>query len=305
MNLITEIINNLSSDNPNLTAALTKTKVLLHKLDQKELAESWVNKELNGYDKGDELPGYRILSVEPRCNVMNAAWHAENQPLALGNNLTEEERDSIRNYRMRDSISSIEHNLVELKGGRFAAFLPAESYHKLSEIFTNNGQITSAWVEITVGSLVGLRTEVQSRLLDFVLNLQDEFGEQVTNEEIEQQAREVDTRSMFNNAILDGQNITINLGNNNAQNVTNLNINAGDKEELFNVLRSLDIAEEDLNRLNDCIEKDGDIQNKKIGENVTGWCKNMYQRIIEGAWTIEMHTAATVITNALQKFYGI
>lgn len=60
MKIVDETIELLSSSNGILTDALIKTKVLLHKIGHKELV-IWVNKELNGYNKNDELPSYRII----------------------------------------------------------------------------------------------------------------------------------------------------------------------------------------------------------------------------------------------------
>ena len=57
-------------------------------LGQKELADAWVNKELNGYGDDDDLPSYRILNSEPKCNWMGYGNRAINQPLPLGNNLS-------------------------------------------------------------------------------------------------------------------------------------------------------------------------------------------------------------------------
>jgi hypothetical protein len=63
MKLLDEIIGLLSSEGAPLTEALLKTKVLLHIIGRKELAE-WVNSELNGYRETDTLPSYRTLRGE-------------------------------------------------------------------------------------------------------------------------------------------------------------------------------------------------------------------------------------------------
>jgi len=63
MKLIDEIIDNLSADQPNLTNALMKTKVLLHKLGKKDLIE-WVNNEINGYSEAADVPPYRTVNAQ-------------------------------------------------------------------------------------------------------------------------------------------------------------------------------------------------------------------------------------------------
>ncbi len=63
MKLIDEIIEILSSSDGNLTDALIKTKIVLHKIGHKELID-WVNSELNGYPNEDQVPPYRILRAQ-------------------------------------------------------------------------------------------------------------------------------------------------------------------------------------------------------------------------------------------------
>ena len=55
MKLVDELVDLLSDESTSLSAALLKTKVLLHKIGHKELVE-WVNHELNGYEDKDSLP---------------------------------------------------------------------------------------------------------------------------------------------------------------------------------------------------------------------------------------------------------
>jgi len=48
MKMLNELVARLSGDQPSLTDALMKTRVLLHQIGQKELV-GWVNLELTGY----------------------------------------------------------------------------------------------------------------------------------------------------------------------------------------------------------------------------------------------------------------
>lgn len=59
MKLLNELIATLSAEQPHLTDTLMKTKVLLHRLGRKDLAE-WVNLELNGYPDAVPVPDYRV-----------------------------------------------------------------------------------------------------------------------------------------------------------------------------------------------------------------------------------------------------
>lgn len=270
MNLIAEIIQDLSSDNPNLTNVLTKTKVLLHKLGQKELADSWVNKELNGYGDADDLPSYRILDAEPKCNWTSLRAHGPNQPLPIGKSLSEKEIDRLEHYKTYGSISAIEHAVSSSDTSRIQVSLPVESYHRLSEGFTSDISITNAWIEFGTHQFVGLLTEVRTRLLDFVLNLQDEFGEESTDDEIKEQAKTFDTKSMFTETVFNDSNVSIIIGDNSTQNISNIQVNKGDFDSLATALREIGIEQDDIDSLNKCIEGDGAREGQQIGDQVVG-----------------------------------
>ncbi|EMY8516621.1 hypothetical protein ABCT72_003513, partial [Vibrio cholerae] len=69
MILIDEIIEILSSEESNLKTALLKTKVLLHKLGEKDILD-WVDSELRGYQYIELLPSYSSVLG----NVSNMAY---------------------------------------------------------------------------------------------------------------------------------------------------------------------------------------------------------------------------------------
>ena len=74
MKLLDDIIGLLSDENGSLTAALLKTKVLMHTLGHGDLAE-WVNDELSGYRRDKPLPPYRIVGgdVSGQCKPSHHA----------------------------------------------------------------------------------------------------------------------------------------------------------------------------------------------------------------------------------------
>lgn len=82
MKIVDEIIDTLSSEGASLNDALFKTKVLLHRLGEKELVE-WVNLELQGYKDSDELPEYRKMSMVVRGNISNGVYQHNNQALPI------------------------------------------------------------------------------------------------------------------------------------------------------------------------------------------------------------------------------
>src|SRR5213083_1085835 len=102
MKLLDEIIDLLSVKDGSLTDALLKTKVLMHKIGHKELAE-WVNDELNGYASNKEVPEYRVVPARLLANVANSAWRHQNQQMPLSH-LPDDLQKMISENKMRESI---------------------------------------------------------------------------------------------------------------------------------------------------------------------------------------------------------
>jgi hypothetical protein len=104
--LLKELIESLSSERPNLTDALMKTKVLLHQLGRRELAD-WVNSELNGYRQEASVPPYRVLNGELMAIVSNGVYTHNNVPLPTIH-LGDELRSKLNQHETRESISALE-----------------------------------------------------------------------------------------------------------------------------------------------------------------------------------------------------
>jgi len=208
MKLISEIIEILSSDKPNITNALIKTKVLLYRLGQKSLI-GWVNSELNGYKKDDDLPPYRILPCTVLANASNMAWQVSSHPIPTAH-LEKKFRERIEQSKFYQSIGVLEE-LANSEGDKIMIRIPMEWNSLLNEGLGNGFRISSAWSEVSKTSLIQTLVEVRSRLLDFMLELSNEFADDMTDEEVKEKSRSVDPVSIFHNAMF-GDNTTIVVG---------------------------------------------------------------------------------------------
>lgn len=302
MNLLNEIIEALSSQSGSLTDALLKTKVLLHKIGHQELV-GWVNNELNGYPNDNNLPEYRILPAQVLVNASNMAYQVTSHPIPLGH-LTEEQRESFEIAKMYQSLAVLE-KLVEKPGGHLQAPIPMEANGLLGRGLANGYMIQRAWCEIGLASVAQIFVQVRSRLLDFVLGLQDQLGDNVSEQEIKQRADLFDASSLFKNAIF-GNNTTIVVGAHNKQQVTNITVK-GDFHTLAEELMRHGIKEPDISALEQAIKKDeesSEIIEKKFGPSVKTWLQGMLSKAVDSSWQIELGVASSLLATALQKFYG-
>lgn len=222
MKLITEIIDILQDENTNLENALIKTKILLHRLGEKRLV-NWVSKELNGYTEEDEVPEYRVLASQPKITASNGFTIWKEMPAVIGH-LTHRQVENLTVSKWRDPISSIEH-YTNSDGDTLSASIPPEFWPKLSEGLQEGIHVEYAHCVISKSQVEKIKTTIRSRLLDFLLDLENEFPDNVSLDKIK--ASHFDVGNLFNNAMF-GDNTTIIVGHNNTQTI-NSDIN---KDEL-------------------------------------------------------------------------
>jgi len=301
MKLLNELIESLSGERPSLTDALMKTKVLLHRLGQKELV-GWVNLELTGYPEDVRVPEYRTLNVEIKGNVTNVAYTYNDQSLPTAH--LGEDRGKFTRYWAHESISALEE-LAKKDTQGFSIPLPPEFYALLGKPLSNDFQVQQAWRAVGPGQLAQILTQVRSRLLDFVLELNEKLGEEMTPEEIRKVGRSPATASMFSHAIF-GDNVTISIGDYNRQTVTN-RITKGDFEALKSLLQERNVPVGDIEKLRSAIKADArgeDVKAKQFGPKVKAWITGMLSKTLDASWQIEIGVASNLLTDALKSYYG-
>jgi hypothetical protein len=296
MKLLDELIKSLAG-------ALMKTKVLLHQLGRKELVD-WVNVELNGYPDDGSVPPYRVINAEVMGNVSNGVYTFNDQHLATLH-LGEELRSKFRRFEVRESISSLEGlALKDSKEGLMVPIAP-EFNGLLSKPLAATYSIQRAWRAIAVGQIVQILTQVRSRLLDFLLELSEKVGENMTDEDVKRVGRSPETASMFNHAIF-GDNVTITVGDYNRQ-IVNNRITTGDFEGLRSLLLERKVGVVDIEDLSSAIQADADGEDvgaKRFGPRVRDWIKTMLSKAVDASWEMPVGVASNLLTDALKAYYG-
>lgn len=304
MKLVDEIIEILSSDNGILSNALIKTKVLLHKMGHKELV-MWVNKELNGYTEKDELPDYRIISAQVRVYATNGVYAVNSHPVPM-KHLNKEFKHSLEEAKIAYSLAIIEKMVTDSDDVMFHRPLPMEFNGILGEGLASSYIVQRAWSEIPVASVSNILMQVRSRLLDFVLELNSEFSEIESDKELKEAVGRFDASNLFNNAIF-GDNVTILLGSENNQKVTN-SIIKNDFEALSKVLQENGVDRSDVELLKDAINDDQSfsiVEKDKFGPSVKSWIESMLSKAINTSWQIELGVAGSLLATALNSYYGL
>lgn len=216
MKLIQEIINDLTSSDKNIVDALLKTKVIAFKLKNQELL-NWVNNEFNGYENGNDLPDYRVIGCVIYGTVSNGFGMMKNYPIPVYG-LEKKDREMLTTIRMAHSISAI-YDLATRQNETIGRDIPPELYYLFNRSLSDGYEVIHARSRTDQAQLVQIISTVRSKLLDFMLSLQNEIGydtEDLGNDkEILQKASELFTSTIF------GNNTTNIIGSHNSQETQN------------------------------------------------------------------------------------
>lgn len=292
----------LSNSDGSLIEALIKTKVVLYKIGHKELID-WVNNELNGYPDDSNLPSYRILPAQVLANMVNMAYQVNAHPIPTMH-LKESFRESLETAKMTESLAVLE-KFTESDGGSLRRPIPIEANHMLGEPLSGGFQIQSAWSEIQLSGITSILTQVRSRLLDFLLELNESFDDEMSDEEVKQRAAVTDAENIFNNAIF-GDNATVIVGSGNMQR-NNAIVIKGDFNSLSETLREHGVEDADIKALKTAIAADaaeGGPKQGEFGVSVKSWLQSMLSKAVDASWQIELGVASSLLASALQRFYG-
>lgn len=299
MKLLDEIIDMLADDQRPVTGALLKTKVLLHQLGAPELA-TWVNDELSGYPDNDRVPRYRVIPGRVIGNISNPARRYSNHPIPIGH-LDESEQKTLQNVPMPNPIATIE-NLAQ-SDGSLSRPLPMELNGLLGAQLGNGYHVESARIEIDKASVIGVVSQVRSRLLDFLLELRGKIGPEVSERQVAEAAKNLNLREMFNGAVF-GDHTTLVVGTDNVQTVV-AHVERGDEGGLLAELKKLGLGDAEMGSLATAIAADRKAGQLAPFEGQTGaWYIELLRKAGKGLLSVGTDVVTGVVSKLLGQYLG-
>lgn len=299
MKIIEELIEELTDKNNLLTDILIKTKVLAFKLKNKELSD-WIDSELNGYENSN-LPTYRLLSCQIIGSVSNGFQRAKNFPIPLIG-LDKKLREGMQTVTLSQSISTLDEFVQNEKGGKMIMNIPPEMYGYLSKDLDNGFVIEYARREIDRIQVLQTLTSVRTKLLDFLLKINEEIGDADDVKPLTQGVLKEKVASTFHSSVF-GDNTTIIVGDHNTQTVTN--ITKGNFEALEKMLAEKGVEKKDIQELQEIIDTDNpNEETKEFGSNVKNWISGMLTKAMDGSWQIGLGAAGSLLAEGIKMYYG-
>lgn len=176
MKLLREIIELASDNQMPLTGVLRKCLVLAYSLKNERL-KNWVDKELNGYQLDDELPVYRVAYPVSKGHLFGrSGGRVENLPLTTLV-LKEEHRDIVEKVELREPIATYLPTFgQERSTKKWVTPWPTNLIAMYQNYFSKGYVLVEAWNELPPSFMDALVDTVRTRLLQFALELDSEFG---------------------------------------------------------------------------------------------------------------------------------
>jgi len=298
MGFVKGIITDLVDESKSLTSALLKSKVVAHKLGIKQLLK-WIDAELNGYNSTN-VPPYRVIRCQVVGTLTDGSRLIKNALVPIGH-LDAKIQESLKTVLLKNSISNLEEFLKCSNSPKLVIVIPPEMCQGLSA-FLKNYNILSANKEIDRTQIIQLLTNVRTKLLEFLMELQNEIGNNIETMD----SKKIDNDKVdkiFNTSITGNGNVLV-FGDHNYQNITN-KILKGSIKDIKKTFLQVGLSGEDVNELEEAINTDTpDIQNKAFGTKVKAWISKMFNKAQDCIWAVGVDTAGKLLTEAIKKYYG-
>ena len=172
MSLLDDIRSDLVNPSASLSNTLRKAKILARELGSPEFRD-WVEWELGGYSEVDKLPSYRSL------HATNIGTFSGYGALAKGIvihtvDLPTELRDYAESLRFRQGVGELE-GVLKLDSDSFQNQWPQEfvMLARNTVKMTGGMQLIGVHQPITASVVAGILDNVKTKLLDFVMDLQE------------------------------------------------------------------------------------------------------------------------------------
>ncbi len=305
MKLISDIINELMDAEKSINSPLLKTKVLAHRIENKELYE-WASNELVGYhEDNDELPPYRIREGSIVGTFRNGNTTYNHQPL-LTSGINKKLRAKLRTILFYQSVIALEHLLKDDSEGElskpFSAEINSLISHSIREMNNPYFEVINAASTISSSAVTDILSIIRNSLLDFMLEIDKEFGSITEIEELK--TKNIQVSELMKHTIINasGDGNIINTGEKSQINAE-IKIKKGDESDLTSYLESIGVESNDANELVEIIKTEKLDSDGNFGKKTNKWVSKMLEKSLDGTWGVSINTAGSLLADAIKSFY--
>ena len=155
--------------------ALRQLKILLSEFPDKNLIV-WVDKELTGYERNDEIPSYRKAVGSLKGSIINYGMHASNIGIPLSPDAPKTLRDFCNSVTFYESIGALKQLTIK-QDSPIGIVVPPNYYPAIMKYsLTSMTALLNAQVIVGISDVFQIFSEVNNKLLDIFMLLEHEFG---------------------------------------------------------------------------------------------------------------------------------
>ena len=288
-----------SSKSTDVEELLYKAKMISVKLGLQDISE-WLEHELNGYPRLDQVPDYRIITNAP-VKAFNpyVGWI----PYQLGNVEDKELYKSLTTIRISNPVSM----LIEYakKEDTLYSELPAFMADFLQKMA--GCEYSMSWV-INPAQITKILSHIKSKVLDWALLLESKniLGEGLLfspEEKQEAVGMTVNNINNFNGHV----NNSGAIGAGNTRDIHQQKTNtAGDFNSLERQLKEYGIEDNDIRDLKLAIDQSSaPTSSNNLGGKIGNWVGSMIGKAYSGSLKIAGTAAPALLTNAICAYFNI
>jgi hypothetical protein len=294
--LVLELQALATAPNTDIASLLRKALLVAAKLRLEEF-RTWINCELNGYERGTVVPPYR--QTRGTLHVINPFRGL--QPFIVPDRTI---ADRLQLIEIRDPIGNLIHLLGESKHKTLQYPLPDDTVNFLMEAQESLSPLPPVRL-VSSGAIATVIDGIRSRILDWAIKLEQEgiLGEgMVFSMEEKQKASSSHTINIRSFSGILGD-IT---GSNVIKQTFSRDIHAGDMASLRDAICALGGNESDIAELMTAISEDPKPESvTSLGPKTSSWIGQMVGKAASGSLAIGVEAAGSLLAKAILMYYGI
>jgi hypothetical protein len=292
--IVLEIQRLATERSQDISDLLRKSLLVASKLKLTDF-RSWVENELNGYEK-EPVPEYRKV----RASVLLKNPYHGLIPLIFP---TSEIADAFCNIEVRDPIGNLVSVLEQQTGKDTGPIYPLSPEQEHFLLHNQNGLGLPAIRTVSSSAIATIIDSIRTQILWWSLKLEEKgiMGKGMTfsegEKEIAMSSPSINIHN-FQGVIGDVTNSTL------TQDLI-MTVKENDYESLKAFLNSTGISDDNLSDLKEAIDYDATPNTKgKFGNRVSAWMGKMLTRAANGSWQISAAAAGNLLARAIGAYYG-
>lgn len=167
-----KIIKNLIMDDINVLQAMQSLNLILEDIDDEKI-QKWVNNEINGYQKNDNVPNYRKANTMLIGNVQvgYAIYNNINIPLSDAKAI-----EAFTKLEIREPISTIIQMAKAEKESNSHSLVIEANIATVNNYQQTNGDVISAHRKLSIYAYSNILGMIKDKLLEIFKMLEKNYG---------------------------------------------------------------------------------------------------------------------------------